>query len=883
MRRRPSWQLWSLGLLLLLLSACLAQGTGQAKKQEDDRIKRVDSAEGVQKPLESGRKTSSELSPVEEALAILRPLQSSRNAVSRFSDRPRGVVDITLYYAKKTFFFLFMNGSPPDPLTTKLRKPFQKATEILSQAAQAQDADAIHLLAELNFHGNFTYPRNFPQAFQRYKDLAALNGNASAQHMLGFMYATGVGESVNRDQAKSLLYHTFAAKGGDIRAQMTVAYRHHAGVGTPRDCNEAALYYKRVADKAIEWSRNGPPGGRTIERPAYRVADEIGGVYGEGASVVSSGPFARKGGPSSDQHASFDDVLEYLDLMSRKGDLSSTFSLGKLHYDGTRHMRRSFKAARRHFLTVARTYWAKDGSKLTEDMRTAKLASKAAGYLGRMFLRGEGTEQSFEKAMTWFKRGLANGDSLCQYQIGLMHLEGLGVRQDAVVAADYLKEAANQDFASAQVRLGQLFLDQGDVVTARNYFRQSASAGHIEAFYHLAEMNNYAIGQERSCEIATVYYKGVSEQVETLHSSFEEANRAYEDGDYETALISYMMAAEQGYEAAQANVAYLLDEFRSILPLDVALPWKRERTSLLRNSILALTYWTRSAKQSNIDSLLKMGDYYLAGNGAGADVDKAALCYQTAAETHHSAQALWNLGWIHENGMGVEQDFHLAKRFYDQSLETNQESYLPVKMALVKLRFRSFWNTITHGKANSIRSEPGKCFVGVMLLLGWTRLTPHVVEESKPHEWTLHDFLAKFTDPGAPYSGDGHPGDEDEFIDGSLHDGMPGGDEMYDDLDSDLVESAIIIGLVATLALLVYYRNQRQAGAPRQEPQPQPQQQAPPPPAGPIPPAQEGPAVPALNPAAAPGPLPGQQADGGFFPPPGDPQHGPWVAGGVGH
>ena len=732
MRNLPRWQPWSLGLLLLLLSACLARDTGHERRPDANDIETSLHDEAIrigtsgfegdqQKPLadgaEQGKSSLSglqylSLSPpgtsrVEEALDILRPLQSSRSYLSR-SDRPQGFLDKTLYYAKKTFFLLFVNGPPQDHVTTKLSKPLTKAITILNKAAEGRDADAIYLLAELNFHGNYTHPRNFSEAFKRYQDLASLNGNASAQHMLGFMYATGIGGSVTRDQARSLVYHTFAAKGGDIRAQMTVAYRHHAGVGTPRDCNEAALYYKQVADEAVAWSRKGPPGGRTLERVAYRLADVSGGVYGEGASVVSSGPYARKGGPSSDQHASFEDVLEYLDLLSRKGDLASMFSLGRLYYDGNRNMKRHFKTARKHFLSVARTYWAKDGSKLTDDARTAKVASKAAGYLGRMFLRGEGTEQSFEKAMTWFKRGLATGDSLCQYQIGLMHLEGLGVRQDPVKAADFLKEAANQDFASAQIRLGQLFLDQGDIVTARNYFRQAASNGHIEAFYHLAEINNYGVGQERSCEIATVYYKGVAEQVETLHSSFDEANRAYEDGDKEVALISYMMAAEQGYEAAQANVAYILDEYKSILPLDSAIPWRQKRTSLLRNAVLALMYWTRSAKQSNIDSLVKMGDYYLIGNGADADVEKAASCYQTAAETHHSAQALWNLGWIHENGIGVEQDFHLAKRFYDQALETNQESYLPVKMALMKLRLRSFWNTITHGKANSIKSEPGK-------------------------------------------------------------------------------------------------------------------------------------------------------------------------------
>lgn len=608
---------------------------------------------------------------------------------------------------------LFMNGPPkedylnPQPETHKLSKPLAQAVQLLENAAAEQEPDAIFLLAEMNFYGNYTHPRNYTEAFRRYHELASLNGNSSAQHMIGFMYATGFGGVVERDQAKALMYHTFAAIGDNTRAQMTTAYRHHTGIGTPRNCNEASYWYKQVADKAIAYSRSGPPGGLLLQKDSYKIADEQGGVYGEGASVVSSGVYANKGGPNSDAHADLDDVLEYLDLMSRKGDLKATLSLGRLHYEGQRTMRRNLKTARVYFMTVARKYWQKDGSTKEEDPHVTKYASKAAGYLGRMFLRGEGMEQSFDKALTWFKRGVANGDALCQYELGLMHLQGLGVRKDAVLAADYFKEAVNQDFASAQVYLGQLFLDQGDINTAVHFFELAARHGHIEAFYHLAEISNNGVGRDRSCGMATAYYKMVAEKVESIHSSIDEANRAYDDGDVETALPLYMMSAEQGYESAQANVAYLLDEYKSILSLDSLIPWKKRRTSLLRNAFLALIYWTRSAKQSNIDSMVKMGDYYLGGHGIEADMEKAATCYQTAAETHQSAQALWNLGYIHENGIGVEQDFHLAKRFYDQALETNQEAYLPVKLSLTKLRMRSFWNTITNGKVNSIQSEPG--------------------------------------------------------------------------------------------------------------------------------------------------------------------------------
>jgi SEL1 protein len=76
---------------------------------------------------------------------------------------------------------------------------------------------------------------------------------------------------------------------------------------------------------------------------------------------------------------------------------------------------------------------------------------------------------------------------------------------------------------------------------------------------------------------------------------------------------------------------------------------------------------------------------------------------------------MWNLGWMHENGIGIEQDFHLAKRFYDQALETNKEAYLPVKLSLLKLRLRSAWNKFTRGGVNSIQDEPGEkstlCFL----------------------------------------------------------------------------------------------------------------------------------------------------------------------------
>ncbi|KAL4917847.1 hypothetical protein BDW62DRAFT_210955 [Aspergillus aurantiobrunneus] len=832
--------LWRfLPLVLLFLHTFALDSKGPS----DDEYPLSDVARGSSHP--SGDTSNSDAPPNEHVQYALKALREAKIPITTSTGKPSGILGYTWHYAQEAFRILFMNGPPSSSdVRRKIHPSIVKAVDELTIAAlEDHDPDAMFLLAEMNFYGNFSHPQDFKQAFRWYETLASRNGNSTAQYMLGFMYATGTGGGVERDQAKALLYHTFAAEAGNTRSEMTLAYRHHAGIGTPRDCDEATYYYKQVADKAIEYYRSGPPGGHSMVRESYRWADDEGGVYGEGASVSSSGPNALRDSSASTE-ASLEDVLEYLDLMSRKGEVKATFSLGKMYYEGTKGLPKNYKKAMRYFKQVTKRYWNKDGSlNPNHPVGVEKLASKAAGYIGLMYLRGEGVEQNFETAYTWFKLGLANGDALCQHSIGLMFLHGYGVQQDAFRASSYFKSAADQDYPAAETRLGALFLDQGDVSTATKYFELAARWGWMEAFYYLAELSNNGVGRQRHCGLAASYYKMVAEKAEAIHSSFTEANAAYESGDKERAFIPVLMAAEQGYEHAQANVAFILDEQRSLLPLEKVFPgMKKPRPSLLQNAALALIQWTRSAKQANIDSLLKMGDYYLSGTGIGIDTEKASTCYHTAAEVHYSAQAYWNLGWMHENGVAVEQDFHMAKRYYDLALETNAEAYLPVKLSLLKLRARSAWNRFTNGKINSIRED----------------------DEPKPRR-TLSEWIAAFIENDEEEEANYHAqmykhGEEDE--DGLLssddhHRLNDQEDGYYDDLELDIDESVleglIILSLAATLMVLVYLRQQRNN---RQRPNDN------------------------QNANAA-----GQANvnNRGFFPRPGDPEFAQWVAGGVDH
>lgn len=49
-----------------------------------------------------------------------------------------------------------------------------------------------------------------------------------------------------------------------------------------------------------------------------------------------------------------------------------------------------------------------------------------------------------------------------------------------------------------------------------------------------------------------------SERLMAAYGSFKE-------GDMDSALIQYLLLAEQGYEVAQSNVAFILDQSKSVL------------------------------------------------------------------------------------------------------------------------------------------------------------------------------------------------------------------------------------------------------------------------------------------------------------------------------
>ncbi|GJJ08477.1 hypothetical protein Clacol_002695 [Clathrus columnatus] len=644
----------------------------------------------------------------------------------------------------KSVVFLLNFGEPRASRGRRNEELNEMATKVLSlleHAIELGNVDALYTMGRVSLFPPAALLRNVTRAYNAFKRHTELTGNATSYSLLGFFHGAGYKPLsdmdndvyISVDQARALLYYTFAANGGDYGSQMALGYRYWSGIG-------------RWA--AMEYFLSGPPGGRTLPLTHTKLSDLVGGVFGPGASVASTGLLANrhviKAADARAAGETWDDVIDYYQFNADRGEVEFAYRLGKIYYQGSVYpspggiasgaegvgaVTRDYTRAQAYFARIARQLWPVSSVKKRPDLdeQTTLYAVQSACYLGRMLLRGEGVQQDFQAALKWFDRGAEHGDRECHNGLGIMYRDGLGAKKDEKKSLTSFKIAANQDLAEAQVNLGKYHYYRGELNLANTYFDAAMRHGSpFEAFYYIAALHsNKAQGfgsplesNPGSCPIAVSFYKYVAErgcwkedlllEAESFWRAGEEKRRVTSGlstpakvseftKEHEEALLRWFMAAERGYEIAQNNLAWVLDQDRS------SFRNTRFYTPVSNETArIALTHWSRSAAQRNVDALVKVGDYYFYGLGMDKDsessrLEKAASYYHSAASTQVSAVAMWNLGWMYENGIGVTQDFHLAKRYYDLALETNREAYFPVTLSLIKLHVRSLWNELRGG------------------------------------------------------------------------------------------------------------------------------------------------------------------------------------------
>ncbi len=88
--------------------------------------------------------------------------------------------------------------------------------------------------------------QDYRTAFIGFQKLAE-QGDASAQNILGVMYANGRG--VPKDEQQAVVWYSKAAEQGLAGAQYNLAQMYHSGRGVPKDDRQAAAWYMKAAEQ----------------------------------------------------------------------------------------------------------------------------------------------------------------------------------------------------------------------------------------------------------------------------------------------------------------------------------------------------------------------------------------------------------------------------------------------------------------------------------------------------------------------------------------------------------------------------------------------------------------------------------------------------------
>ncbi len=143
----------------------------------------------------------------------------------------------------------------------------------------------------------------------------------------------------------------------------------------------------------------------------------------------------------------------------------------------------------------------------------------------------------------------------------------------------------------------------------------------------------------------------------TAHAAeFGAGVKAYNRGDYATALRIMREHSEQGNADAQYTLGFMYFKGQGVT----------------QDYAAALKWYRKAADQGNASAQLNLGILYQGGHGVAEDYAAAVKWYRKAA-AQGSTVAQINLGVMYEDGQGVTQDYVQAHMWYNLAAAQGQK------------------------------------------------------------------------------------------------------------------------------------------------------------------------------------------------------------------
>ena len=135
--------------------------------------------------------------------------------------------------------------------------------------------------------------------------------------------------------------------------------------------------------------------------------------------------------------------------------------------------------------------------------------------LGRLYFRGEGVEQNYEKAHWWFSEAAEQGSRIAVTNLGILYAGGYGVKKNLNHGIYLLEKTASANDSQAMLVLGTLYYNEikiRDFNKAFKWLEKGAKQGNEEAIFRLALMYERGEGTKRNRPMAISIYKDLIAQ-----------------------------------------------------------------------------------------------------------------------------------------------------------------------------------------------------------------------------------------------------------------------------------------------------------------------------------------------------------------------------------
>lgn len=597
---------------------------------------------------------------------------------------------------------------PPHLLTSKIVPLLEKS------AFDNNNNKAYSMLGDLYLFGNFSFPTDYNKAKDYYHKSVSIGPNGHAYFMLGYIYSTGLFGTFPIDQERGNLYYHFGMKNGDLNAMLVLAYKTFKGIGVSQDCESALSYYTTLAEHGRNWMSTKDVSTQVDYN--IRISDFNGGLYGEKMSEMSS--------TIEIQSKLFNDLrnsLEEYRLNANEHEYTTLYYNGMESYKGDYFVEKNLTKAFGLFQECVALGDEIYGSTNYEFVQLIDkiFLSACQSKLGRMYLRGLGVKKNIKKASYYLKLAvklLPTPDAL--NDLGFIEEKGLLGEANYTKAIEYYKAAVKKRSGSANKNLARLLMQINEhdlqknnvIIDIYNHMKEAVYYHDTEALFYMGQFIQSGVAKniepagEPSCSTTISYYDVFVERLSQFYAPH--LKYAFEElvaGNFKNALVGYLIAAEQGFEAAQISAAYLLFQLQPLQSKLKAKTFAPERIEM------AIEYLDRASKQGNIDATILLGDIYSdQQRQTSSDFDRAFNYYQIASDKH-SSHGSYKLAEMYEYGYGPVNDsvdYFMAKRYYDSSLQykekfdferREQQSKLTysrahIDWALLRLRFKYLFN-----------------------------------------------------------------------------------------------------------------------------------------------------------------------------------------------